>query len=399
MSTSNCYSHLVPVADDSILGLSTLYQKDPREEKANLTIGIFLDETGKLPLMKAVEIARNRLMARRAPHGYSPITGLPLFNQHIQELVFGATSEAVQSKRIYTAQALGGTGALHVGARFAHLSLGAQVGTASSPTWANHLMILNQAGYKVSQYPYFDPSTKGVDFEAMASCLKTLEPMTVVILHACCHNPTGADLSKEEWQQVLEIVRERNLYPLLDIAYQGFGFGVDEDAYAPRLFADAGIPFMVASSCSKNFGLYGERVGAIHFVTGNAQEADLVRMNLAPQIRGEYSNPPAFGGQVVAEILSDPELRQIWLDEVNGMRSRIRRMRELFAQKGQEAGLDLSFAIRQNGMFSFTGLTGEQMDLLMKDWGVYGVRNGRFCMAGLNDHNVDLVVRAIKGVS
>lgn len=399
MSTSNCYSHLVPVADDSILGLSTLYQKDPREEKANLTIGIFLDETGKLPLMKAVEIARNRLMARRAPHGYSPITGLPLFNQRIQELVFGATSEAVQSKRIYTAQALGGTGALHVGARFAHLSLGAQVGTASSPTWANHLMILNQAGYKVSQYPYFDPSTKGVDFEAMASYLKTLEPMTVVILHACCHNPTGADLSKEEWQQVLEIVRERNLYPLLDIAYQGFGFGVDEDAYAPRLFVDAGIPFMVASSCSKNFGLYGERVGAIHFVTGNAQEADLVRMNLAPQIRGEYSNPPAFGGQVVAEILSDPELRQIWLDEVNGMRSRIRRMRELFAQKGQEAGLDLSFAIRQNGMFSFTGLTGEQMDLLMKDWGVYGVRNGRFCMAGLNDHNVDLVVRAIKGVS
>ena len=399
MATTNCYSHLGPIADDSILGLSTLFQKDPREEKANLTIGIFLDETGKLPLMKAVEIARNRLMDRREPHGYKPITGYPLFNQRIQELVFGTESEAVQSKRIFTAQGLGGTGSLHVGARFAQLSLGAKKGVASAPTWANHLMILKQAGYEVSQYPYFDPKTKGVDFAAMESYLKTLDPMTVVVLHACCHNPTGADLTKEEWQKVLEIVQERRLYPLLDIAYQGFGFGVDEDAYAPRLFAEAGIPFMVASSCSKNFGLYGERVGAIHFVTEDAHQADLVRMNLAPQIRGEYSNPPAFGAQVVAEILTDPELRQIWFDEVDGMRTRIRGMRELFAEKGREAGLDLDFATRQNGMFSFTGLTGEQMDLLMKDWGVYGVRNGRFCMAGLNNRNVDLVVRAIKAVS
>lgn len=399
MSTANCYSHLGPVADDSILGLSALYQQDPREEKANLTIGIFLNEQGKLPLMKAVEAARTRLMDRHEPHGYKPITGLPLFNRHMQALVFGSESEAVRSGRILTVQSLGGTGALHVGTLFAARSLGAKQGVVSAPTWANHRLILRQAGYEVGQYPYFAPDTGTVDFEAMTTYLKTLAPMTVVILHACCHNPTGADLTKEQWQTVLEIVRERGLFPLLDIAYQGFGFGIEEDAYAPRLFAAAGIPFMVASSCSKNFGLYGERVGALHVITGNADETELVRQNLAQQIRGEYSNPPAFGSSVVAEILDDPELKQLWLSEVNGMRARIRAMRTLFADKGAEVGLDLSYAKHQNGMFSFTGLSGEQMDRLREDWGVYGVRNGRFCMAGLNEHNVDLVIRAIRAVS
>ncbi|EJW98484.1 aromatic-amino-acid aminotransferase, partial [gut metagenome] len=263
MSTVNCYSQLESVPDDSIYGLNTLYQKDPRKEKANLTIGIFLNEEGKLPLMKAVQIAQNRLMDRHEPHGYIPIPGLPRFNQSIQALVFGADSEAVRSGRILTVQALGGTGALHVGALFAARSLGAKQGVVSAPTWANHLMILRQIGYEVAQYPYFDPQSGAVDFDSMTAYLKKLAPMTVVILHACCHNPTGADLTKEQWQIVLEIVRDRGLFPLLDIAYQGFGFGIDEDAYAPRLFAEARIPFMVASSCSKNFGLYGERVGAL----------------------------------------------------------------------------------------------------------------------------------------
>lgn len=396
--TRQYFAALEARPDDPILGLNVLYKQDTRDTKVNLGVGVFLDEEGQLPLMDAVGQAEARLVKRGAPHNYIPMSGLPAYCQSLQALVFGADNEAVLSGRIATIQSLGGTGALHLGAMFAHLLLNLNQAVVSNPTWGNHITLFEHAGFTVGKYPYFDPTTKAVDFEGLMASLQALEPGTVVLLHACCHNPTGVDLTYDQWTQVIEVLQARDLFPFLDIAYQGFGSGLDEDATAVRRLAAAGMTFMVASSCSKNFGLYGERTGALHVVTPNAKEAAVVTSILKSLVRAEYSNPPTHGAAVVAEILTDDALRQVWVNEVTTMRTRILAMRHRLKEEGDKLNADLSFATRQTGMFSFTGLNKDQMLALRETFGVYGVTNGRICIAGLNENNVSYVAKALAGV-
>lgn len=396
--TRQYFAALEARPDDPILGLNVLYKQDTRDTKVNLGVGVFLDEEGRLPLMDAVGQAEARLVKRGAPHNYIPMSGLPDYCQSLQALVFGADNEAVLSGRIATIQSLGGTGALHLGAMFAHLLLNLNQAVVSNPTWGNHITLFEHAGFTVGKYPYFDPTTKAVDFEGLMASLQALEPGTVVLLHACCHNPTGVDLTYDQWTQVIEVLQARDLFPFLDIAYQGFGSGLDEDATAVRRLAAAGMTFMVASSCSKNFGLYGERTGALHVVTPNAKEAAVVTSILKSLVRAEYSNPPTHGAAVVAEILTDDALRQVWVNEVTTMRTRILAMRHRLKEEGDKLNADLSFATRQTGMFSFTGLNKDQMLALRETFGVYGVTNGRICIAGLNENNVSYVAKALAGV-
>ena len=396
--THQYFAALEARPDDPILGLNVLYKQDTRDTKVNLGVGVFLDEEGRLPLMDAVGQAEARLVKRGAPHNYIPMSGLPAYCQSLQALVFGADNEAVLSGRIATIQSLGGTGALHLGAMFAHLLLNLNQAVVSNPTWGNHITLFEHAGFTVGKYPYFDPTTKAVDFEGLMASLQALEPGTVVLLHACCHNPTGVDLTYDQWTQVIEVLQARDLFPFLDIAYQGFGSGLDEDATAVRRLAAAGMTFMVASSCSKNFGLYGERTGALHVVTPNAKEAAVVTSILKSLVRAEYSNPPTHGAAVVAEILTDDALRQVWVNKVTTMRTRILAMRHRLKEEGDKLNADLSFATRQTGMFSFTGLNKDQMLALRETFGVYGVTNGRICIAGLNENNVSYVAKALAGV-
>ncbi len=396
--TRQYFATLEARPDDPILGLNILYKQDTRDTKVNLGVGVFLDEEGRLPLMDAVGQAEAHLIERGAPHNYIPMSGLPTYCQSLQALVFGADNEAVLSGRIATIQSLGGTGALHLGAMFAHHLLNLNKAVVSNPTWGNHITLFEHAGFTVGKYPYFDPTTNAVDFEGLMASLQTLEPGTVVLLHACCHNPTGVDLTYDQWTQVIEVLQARDLFPFLDIAYQGFGSGLDEDATAVRRLATAGMTFMVASSCSKNFGLYGERTGALHVVTPNAKEATVVTSILKSLVRAEYSNPPTHGALVVAEILTDDALRQVWMNEVTMMHTRILAMRHRLKEEGDKLGADLSFATRQTGMFSFTGLNKDQMLTLRETFGVYGVTNGRICIAGLNENNVSYVAKALAGV-
>lgn len=396
--TRQYFAALEARPDDPILGLNILYKQDTRDTKVNLGVGVFLDEEGRLPLMDAVGQAEAHLIERGAPHNYIPMSGLPTYCQSLQALVFGADNEPVLSGRIATIQSLGGTGALHLGAMFAHHLLNLNKAVVSNPTWGNHITLFEHAGFTVGKYPYFDPTTNAVDFEGLMASLQTLEPGTVVLLHACCHNPTGVDLTYDQWTQVIEVLQARDLFPFLDIAYQGFGSGLDEDATAVRRLATAGMTFMVASSCSKNFGLYGERTGALHVVTPNAKEATVVTSILKSLVRAEYSNPPTHGASVVAEILTDNALRQVWMNEVTMMHTRILAMRHRLKEEGDKLGADLSFATRQTGMFSFTGLNKDQMLTLRETFGVYGVTNGRICIAGLNENNVSYVAKALAGV-
>lgn len=392
------FAPLQAAPDDPILGLTELYKNDPCPEKVNLGAGVFQDEDGKLPLMKAVAEAEKRMAASGMPHGYIPMSGLPAYCTAVQKLVFGDTHEAVLAGRICTVQSIGGTGALHMAGLFAHLVLGLAEIVVPDPTWGNHITIFAHTGLKVSKYPYYDKATGGLDFDAMTAHLRTLEPGTAVLLHACCHNPSGVDLTQENWKTVVEIVRERKLFPILDIAYQGFGQGLVEDAFAPRYFADEKLDFLVCSSCSKNFSLYGERAGGLHVVTPNAAEAAVVQSILKSLVRAEYSNPPTHGARIVDVVLNDPELHQLWVEELTGMRGRIHAMRNALTEAGTRIGVDLSFAVRQAGMFSFTGLNPEQMQALREDYSVYGVKNGRICVSGLNTRNVEYVAKAIAAV-
>ncbi len=395
--TQSLFSSLQALPDDPILGLNEEFKKDPRPNKVNLGVGVYLTEEGKLPLLKTVETAEQRLVARQTTHGYTPMSGNPLFCEALQHLVFGE-SVARTEKRIATIQTLGGTGALRLGAMLAHEALGASAGIVSNPTWGNHVSLFEHAGLAVSRYPYYDPAGHALNRDAFFSALEALAPKTVVLLHACCHNPTGVDLSHEDWTRVLEIVQERHLIPFMDMAYQGLGNGLDEDAFALRLFANAGVSLLAATSCSKNFGLYGERTGALHVVTGSSQEAAVIESILKSTVRKEYSNPPAHGGQIVAEILTNPELSAAWRAEVLEMRTRVRSMREALAKAGKDAGINLDFVVDQQGMFSFTGLKAEQMEKLRQDYAVYGINNGRICIAGLNHSNVSYVAESLAKV-
>ena len=385
---------------DPILGLTEAFNADPNPQKINLGVGVYYDENGKVPLLNCVRKAEALLMEKAAPRTYLPIEGLPAYDKAVQELVFGADSAVIQEKRAITAQAIGGTGALKLGADFLkRFSPDSQV-YISDPSWENHRALFEAAGFSVNNYPYYDAATRGVNFPGMIAALRSMKAGSIVVLHACCHNPTGADLSHAQWSEVIEAVAEGGLIPFLDMAYQGFGDGIEADGEVVRRFTAAGGPLFVSNSFSKSFSLYGERVGALSIVAVNADEAARALSQLKRVVRTNYSNPPMHGGQIVATALATPELRQMWEDELAAMRVRIREMRQLMVQKlkAKAPASDFDFVTAQRGMFSYSGLTKQQVDRLRNEFSIYAVDTGRICVAPLNHANIDRVVEAIAAV-
>jgi aromatic-amino-acid transaminase len=385
---------------DPILGLNEQFAADARADKVNLGVGVYTDESGKLPLLACVAAAEQQLLAAPRPRGYLPIDGLAAYDRAVQALVFGADSAVVTGARVATVQALGGTGALKVGADFLRrVRPGAQV-LISDPSWENHRALFAQAGFAVATYPYYDAATRGVDFAAMLAALAAAPAGSVVVLHACCHNPTGADLDAAQWAQVAQAVKARALVAFVDMAYQGFGDGIAEDGVAVRALLATGVDFLVATSFSKSFSLYGERVGALSVVCASPDEAARVLSQLKVAIRTNYSNPPTHGAQIVATVLNTPALRAQWEAELAGMRGRIKAMREALQAGLAAAGVggDLGYITRQKGMFSYSGMSAAQMQRLKSEFGVYGVDSGRICVAALNAGNLDAVIRAVAAV-
>lgn len=386
---------------DPILGLNEQFNADPNPNKVNLGVGVYYDDEGKLPLLKCVAQAEKQMVEAPKARGYLPIDGIAAYDKAVQGLVFGADSEAVKSGRIATAQAVGGTGGLKVGADFLlRVNPRAKV-LISDPSWENHRALFENAGFKVENYPYYDAAKRGIDFDGMLGALERAEAGTIVVLHACCHNPTGYDITPAQWKQVIAALKSRNLVPFLDMAYQGFGEGIAEDGAVIGDFLASGLDFFVSTSFSKSFSLYGERVGAISVVCRSKEEADRVLSQLKRVIRTNYSNPPTHGAQVVATVLTTPALRTLWEDELAGMRLRIKQMRTALQDKLKAAGVkqDMSFITRQKGMFSYSGLSKEQMQRLRSEFGIYGVDSGRICVAALNSRNIDAVVAAIARVA
>ena len=385
---------------DPILGLTEAFNADTRNNKVNLGVGVYYDDNGKLPLLAAVREAEKVRLESSPARGYLPIEGIAGYNAAVQKLLFGENSPLVTSGRVATFEALGGTGGLKIGADFLkRLSPDATV-WISDPSWENHRALFEAAGFPVKNYPYYDASSRGVDFKAMLACLEGLPANSIVVLHACCHNPTGVDLSADQWPQVVEAVKARGLIAFLDCAYQGFGDGIEPDATALRLFADSGLDFFVSSSFSKSFSLYGERVGALSIVTTSKEEAARVTSQVKRVIRTNYSNPPTHGAAVVAAVLSNPALRATWEGELATMRERIRAMRTGLVEKLKARGVtqDFSFVARQRGMFSYSGLTSAQVDRLREEYGIYAVSTGRICLAALNSKNIDYVADAIAAI-
>jgi aromatic-amino-acid transaminase len=386
---------------DPILGLSEQFNADPNPAKVNLGVGVYYDEDGKLPLLACVAAAEQQMADAHKPRGYLPIDGIAAYDQAVQRLVFGADSEVLRAGRVATVQAVGGTGGLKVGADFLQrLAPGAQV-LISDPSWENHRALFTNAGFDVASYPYYDAEHGGVAFDKMLTALQAAAPGTIVVLHACCHNPTGYDLTPAQWAQVVDVVKARDLVAFLDMAYQGFGAGIAEDGAVVGQFLESEVDFFVATSFSKSFSLYGERVGALSVVCASADEARRVLSQLKIVIRSNYSTPPTHGAQVVTTVLNDPALRAQWENELMAMRERIRRMRHLLVDKLHAAGVtrDLSFITRQQGMFSYSGLSQAQMQRLRNEFGIYGVDSGRICVAALNGRNIDAVAQAIARVS
>ena len=386
---------------DPILGISEAFNADKNPGKINLGVGVYYDDNGKVPLLKCVHKAETEMAKLGAPRTYLPIDGLAAYDKAVQELVFGADSAVVIEKRAITAQAIGGTGALKLGADFLKRFSPQSEVWISDPSWENHRALFEAAGFKVNTYPYYDASTRGVNFIGMMNALTTMPKSSIVLLHACCHNPTGADLSDTQWGEVISIIIDRGLIPFLDMAYQGFSDGIEADGRVVRSFADAGGPLFVSNSFSKSFSLYGERVGALSIVGSSAEEAARVLSQLKRVIRTNYSNPPTQGGKIVATVLATPELRQLWEDELAAMRVRIRNMRHMLVQKLKQKAPsnDFDFVIRQNGMFSYSGLSKEQVARLRNEFSIYAIDTGRICVAALNLQNIDRVVDAIAKVS
>jgi aromatic-amino-acid transaminase len=385
---------------DPILGLTELYKADTRSSKVNLGVGVYYDDDGKVPLLECVRRAEQQLVTSATPRAYLPIDGLPAYGPAIQRLVFGNDSTAVAEDRIVTLQTLGGTGALKVGADFLkRISPDAQV-WISDPSWENHRGLFEGAGFVVNSYPYYDAAARGVNFKAMMDSLRTLPAGSIVLLHACCHNPTGVDLSDQQWKDVVAVVKQRELIPFLDIAYQGFGDGIDADAHAVRMFAESMAPVFVANSFSKTFSLYGERVGGLSVVTQDSDEAARILSQIKRVIRTNYSNPPTHGGQIVTTVLNDEQLRALWVSELETMRDRIRDMRQSLAQSIRQRLplVDFSFVTQQRGMFSYSGLSKEQVRRLREEFSVYAIDSGRICIAALNSHNIDYVADAVASV-
>jgi len=382
---------------DPILGLNEAFNSDTRPNKVNLGVGVYYNEDGRIPLLRAVAEAEQARIAAHAPRGYLPIEGIAAYDGAVQKMLFGADSALLADGRVVTIQALGGTGALKVGADFLKRLLPDATVAISNPSWENHRALFESAGFPVHQYAYYDAASHGVDRAGMLADLKALPARSIIVLHACCHNPTGVDLGIDDWKQVIEVLREKDHIPFVDIAYQGFGDRIEEDAAAVRLFAETGMTFFVSSSFSKSFSLYGERVGALSIVTGNRDESARVLSQVKRVVRTNYSNPPTHGATVVASVLNSPELRAMWETELGEMRERIRKMRlgmvEQLAAKG--AKTDFSFVARQRGMFSYSGLTAEQVERLRVEFGVYAISTGRICAAALNERNLGYVTDAI----
>ncbi len=385
---------------DPILGLNEAYNADARPHKVNLGVGVYYDEQGRIPLLRAVAEAEKQRVAAQAPRGYLPIEGIAAYDQAVQHLLFGAESSLVREGRAITVQAVGGTGALKIGADFLKRLLPDAVVAISDPSWENHRALFESAGFPVQNYRYYDAASNGLNREGFLADLKALPERSVVVLHACCHNPTGVDLQPADWQAVLDVVKARNLVPFLDIAYQGFGDGIEEDAQAVRLFADSGLTFLVSSSFSKSFSLYGERVGALTLVSESREESARVLSQVKRVIRTNYSNPPTHGATIVATVLSNPELRALWEAELGEMRQRIRTMRNALVEGLAAAGAtrDFAFVNAQRGMFSYSGLTAEQVERLKSEFGIYAVSTGRICVAALNERNLQPTIQAIAQV-
>ncbi|TBU84416.1 amino acid aminotransferase [Phytopseudomonas dryadis] len=385
---------------DPILGLNEAFNADPRPTKVNLGVGVYTNEEGRIPLLRAVAEAETVLTAAHAPRGYLPIEGIAAYDKAVQTMLLGDDSPLIQQGRVITAQAIGGTGALKIGADFLKRLLPDATVAISDPSWENHRALFESAGFPVRNYRYYDAFSNGVNRGGLIEDLKNLPARSIVVLHACCHNPTGVDLSLEDWQAVLEIVREREHVPFLDIAYQGFGDGIEEDAAAVRLFAQSDLTFFVSSSFSKSFSLYGERVGALSIVTGSGEETGRVLSQVKRVIRTNYSNPPTHGASVVSAVLNNPELRAMWEAELGEMRQRIRDMRLAMVEQlaALNAKRDFGFVAEQRGMFSYSGLTTEQVERLKNEFGIYAVGTGRICVAALNTRNLPVVTRAIAEV-
>ncbi len=385
---------------DPILGVTEAFNADTNPNKVNLGVGVYCDDSGKVPVLESVRRAEQKLVEKPLPRSYLPIDGLQTYDRAVQALLFGADSEAVRSGRIVTVQTLGGTGGLKVGGDFLHrISPEAQL-WISDPSWENHRAVFEYAGFKVNTYPYYDAPTHGVNFDAMMDALGKMPAGAITVLHACCHNPTGVDLTPPQWEKVIEVVNARGLVPFLDIAYQGFAESIEADGAVVRRFTEACPVVFVSSSFSKSLSLYGERVGALSIVTESAEEAARTLSQLKRVIRTNYSNPPTHGGQAVVMVLTTPELRTIWEKELGQMRDRIKTMRQQFVEKIRaiRSDFDFSFVVQQRGMFSYSGLSKEQVRRLRDEFSIYAIDSGRICVAALNSRNIDYVTKAIAKV-
>ncbi len=398
---SSFFSAVELVPGDPILGLTDAYNADPRTTKVNLGVGIYYDEAGRIPVLDAVREVEQRLAAEAKPRGYLPIDGMPDYTRATRELLFGVESPLLAAGRVATTQTVGGSGALRTGADLLMKVLPHATIAISNPSWENHRAVFGAVGFEVVDYTYFDAATHGIDFPGMLADLRTLKAGTVVLLHACCHNPTGADLTVDQWRQVIEVLRERDLFPFIDIAYQGFDQGIEQDAAAIRLLAESGIEtFIVASSYSKSFSLYGERVGALTVVSGTAEQSRAVQSQIKRIIRANYSSPSTHGAALVAGVLGSTELRARWEAELGEMRTRIHALRAGLVDRLVANGApEFAFIQDQAGMFSYSGLSRAQVDRLRDEFGIYAVGTGRICVAALSLKNLDYVAEAVATVS
>ena len=394
------FQHLEPYAGDPILSLNDAFQKDPRAGKINLSIGIYFDDQGRIPVLQCVHDAEAQMLAEGGAKPYLPIMGSAAMRQAVQHLLFGEGHAAVKAGRIATLQTVGSSGGLRVGADFIKRWLPGSGMWMSDPSWDNHRAMFEGAGIAVQTYPYYDPATGGVRFDAMREAIAKLPARSVVLLHACCHNPTGVDLDRAQWQQLVPLLRERELLPYLDLAYQGYGDGIAEDAFAARLLADNGLTFFIANSFSKSMSVYGERAGALSVVCADAAEAELVLGQLQATVRRNYSSPSIHAAGIVSRVLGDPRLRASWEADVTAMRQRIQAMRRSLHDtlSALRPGRDFGYFLSQRGMFSYTGLSATQVDRLREEFGVYLIRSGRICIAGLNTSNVERTARAMAAV-
>jgi aromatic-amino-acid transaminase len=400
MMPDSPFAKIEAAPPDPILGLTEAFNADTNPNKVNLGVGVYYDDSGKIPLLAAVRAAEKARLEALPARGYQPIEGPANYNQAVQNLLFGQNAALVEEGRVVTIETLGGTGALKVGADFLKRLLPEAKVYISDPSWENHRALFEAAGFAVASYPYYDAASRGVRFDAMMACLGGLPASSIVVLHACCHNPTGADLSETQWHEVVETIRMRGLIAFIDMAYQGFADGIEADALALRLFAASGLQFFVSSSFSKSFSLYGERVGALSIVTADREESARVLSQVKRVVRTNYSNPPTHGGAIVAAVLASPELKRLWETELAGMRERIRAMRTGLIDRLAARGVaeDFSFVTKQRGMFSYTGLNPAQVERLKTEFGIYAVSSGRICLAALNTRNLDYVAEAIATV-